>query len=212
MAFETSENGEKKSPLLGLREALVIEEMAIVQFKKSMSLLGLIIHDDIMDIVTNDLIYIMCNRIRSYLIEKPKRAPLGWKEPRWGAAQIYINRPESWFEPLWLHTLQREKEELEELFKQTEKIFQEKNEAGITKEEELEKKFQEILERQGPLRQQAKKIYRKHREAIEGRANWSGRIPSQLQQDMLIQVPAQQPNENEEKPSSLEGPKKEPPQ
>lgn len=59
------------APLITLKEALVIEEMAIVKFKKEIKMMNLLINDDKMETITNDLIYIMCNRIRSYIIEHP---------------------------------------------------------------------------------------------------------------------------------------------
>jgi len=70
-SYEKSDNVVEIEPLITLKEALVIEEMAIVKFKKAMGMMNLFINDDKMETITNDLIYIMRNRIRSMSLSTP---------------------------------------------------------------------------------------------------------------------------------------------
>lgn len=140
--YKVNTNEEKKvSPLLGLKKAIVLDEIAMVKFKKSMGHAMLLINSDILDVVISHLMYVMCNRIRGYIIERPKCAPLEWSGPRFEAAQIYINHPEKLFDPLWLHTIQVQKEELETMSQEVAKLMQEQDDKGISKQEELEKEF-----------------------------------------------------------------------
>lgn len=85
--------------------------------------MNMLINDHKMEVMTNDLIYIMCNRIRTYTIEHPKHAPLEWKEPRGGAAQTYLSNPEKLFDPEWILYLYQKKEELHLMKEEIEKTL-----------------------------------------------------------------------------------------
>ena len=159
--YKSMSNDVKKvCPFLGLKEALVIEEYAITALTTAIGILSLVLHDNIMTEVSNDLEYVLCNRVRNYVIERPKRGPLGWQPLQFSAAMVYCNAPEKLFDPLWLQDIQEQKQQLEEQALETRKLMQENNEKGISKEQELERRFDELIEEYGPLSVQAAEVYK----------------------------------------------------